>query len=145
MAVSIRLSRGGSKKRPYYRIVVADARSPRDGNFIERIGSYNPLLAKDDAARVVLDADRAKHWLSVGAQPTDRVARFLDAAGVRERAARHNPKKGVPGEKAVERKEENDKKAAAAAEAAAAAAAAPAPEPEIVEAPAEPEAAAAEA
>jgi small subunit ribosomal protein S16 len=145
MAVSIRLSRGGSKKRPYYRIVVADARSPRDGNFIERIGSYNPLLAKDDAARVVLDADRAKHWLSVGAQPTDRVARFLDAAGVRERAARHNPKKGVPGEKAVERKEENDKKAAAAAEAAAAAAAAPAPEPEIVEAPAEPEAAPAEA
>jgi small subunit ribosomal protein S16 len=130
MAVSIRLSRGGSKKRPYYRIVVADARAPRDGNFIERIGSYNPLLAKDDAARVVLDTDRAKHWLSVGAQPTDRVARFLDAAGVRERAARNNPKKGVPGEKAVERKEENEKKAAEAAEAAAAAAAAPAPEPE---------------
>ncbi len=130
MAVSIRLSRGGSKKRPYYRIVVADARAPRDGNFIERIGSYNPLLAKDDAARVVLDTDRAKHWLSVGAQPTDRVARFLDAAGVRERAARNNPKKGVPGEKAVERKEENEKKAVEAAEAAAAAAAAPAPEPE---------------
>jgi small subunit ribosomal protein S16 len=133
MAVSIRLSRGGSKKRPYYRIVVADARSPRDGNFIERIGSYNPLLAKDDANRVVLDADRAKHWLGVGAQPTDRVARFLDAAGVRERAARNNPKKGVPGEKAVERKEENEKKAAEAAEAAAVAAAAPAsaPEPEV--------------
>ncbi len=130
MAVSIRLSRGGSKKRPYYRIVVADARAPRDGNFIERIGSYNPLLAKDDANRVVLDADRAKHWLGVGAQPTDRVARFLDAAGLRERAARNNRKKGVPGEKAVERKEENDKKAAAAAEAAAEAAAAPAPEPE---------------
>ncbi len=132
MAVSIRLSRGGSKKRPYYRIVVADARSPRDGNFIERIGSYNPLLAKDDAARVVLDTERAKHWLGVGAQPTDRVARFLDAAGLRERAARNNPKKGVPGEKAVERKEENEKKAAAAVEAAAAAAAAPAPEPEPV-------------
>ena len=132
MAVSIRLSRGGSKKRPYYRIVVADARSPRDGNFIERIGSYNPLLAKDDAARVVLDSDRAKHWLSVGAQPTDRVARFLDAAGVRERAARNNPTKGKPGEKAIERKEEQEKRAADAAEAAAAAAAAPAPEPEVV-------------
>jgi len=130
MAVAIRLSRGGSKKRPYYKIVVADARSPRDGAFIERIGSYNPLLAKDDANRVVLDTERAKHWLGVGAQPTDRVARFLDVAGVRERAARNNPNKGVPGEKAVERKEENEKKAAEAAEAAAAAAAAPAPEPE---------------
>jgi small subunit ribosomal protein S16 len=130
MAVAIRLSRGGSKKRPYYKIVVADERSARDGKFIERIGSYNPLLAKDDANRVILDADRAKHWLGVGAQPTDRVARFLDAAGVRERAARNNPKKGVPGEKAVERKEENEKKATEAAEAAAAAAAAPAPEPE---------------
>jgi small subunit ribosomal protein S16 len=145
MAVAIRLSRGGSKKRPYYKIVVADARSPRDGAFIERIGSYNPLLAKDDANRVVLDTERAKHWLGVGAQPTDRVARFLDVAGVRERAARNNPKKGVPGEKAVERKEENEKKAAEAAEAAAAAAAAPAPEPEpevvaeepVAEAPAE--------
>jgi small subunit ribosomal protein S16 len=156
MAVAIRLSRGGSKKRPYYRIIVADARSPRDGAFIERIGSYNPLLAKDDAARVVLDTDRAKHWLSVGAQPTDRVARFLDAAGVLERAARNNPNKGKPGEKAIERKEENEKRVADAAEAAAAAAAAPAPEPVVeaepvaeeaaveapaVEAPAEPEAA----
>ncbi len=130
MAVAIRLSRGGSKKRPYYKIVVADERSARDGKFIERIGSYNPLLAKDDANRVVLDSDRAKHWLSVGAQPTDRVARFLDAAGVRERAARSNPNKGKPGEKAVERKEEQDKRVADAVEAAAAAAAAPAPEPE---------------
>ena len=130
MAVAIRLSRGGSKKRPYYKIVVADERSARDGKFIERIGSYNPLLAKDDVARVVLDSDRAKHWLSVGAQPTDRVARFLDAAGVRERAARSNPNKGKPGEKAVERKEEQEKRMADAAEAAAAAAAAPAPEPE---------------
>src|SRR3546814_7002390 len=77
MATSIRLSRGGSKKRPYYKIVVADSRSPRDGRFIERIGSYNPLLAKDNPERIKLDADRAKHWLSVGAQPTDRVARFL--------------------------------------------------------------------
>ncbi len=137
MAVAIRLSRGGSKKRPYYRIVVADERAARDGKFIERIGSYNPLLAKDDANRVVLDSDRAKHWLSVGAQPTDRVARFLDAAGVRERVARTNPNKGKPGEKAIERKEEQDKRASDAAEAAAAAAAAPAPEPEpeVVEEP----------
>src|ERR1700712_2871070 len=132
MAVAIRLSRGGSKKRPYYRIIVADARSPRDGNFIERIGSYNPLLAKDDEKRVVLDTERAKHWLSVGAQPTDRVARFLDVAGILERPARNNPNKGKPGEKAIERKEENEKRIADAAEAAAAAAAAPAPEPEVV-------------
>ena len=118
MAVSIRLSRGGSKKRPYYRIVVADARSPRDGSFIEKIGTYNPLLAKDDEKRVVLDGERAKHWLSVGAQPTDRVARFLDKAGVKERAARNNPKKAEPGEKAKERAEERATKAAAAAEAA---------------------------
>ena len=131
MAVSIRLSRGGSKKRPYYRIVVADARSPRDGSFIEKIGTYNPLLAKDDANRVNLDTDRAKHWLSVGAQPSDRVARFLDAAGVRERAARNNPKKGEPGEKAKERAEEQATKAAEAEEARAAAAAAPAPEPKL--------------
>lgn len=114
MAVSIRLSRGGSKKRPYYRIVVADARAPRDGNFIEKIGSYNPLLAKDDANRVVIDADRAKHWLGVGAQPTDRVARFFDAAGLKERAPRNNPKKGELGEKAKERLEEQQKKAAEA-------------------------------
>lgn len=136
MATSIRLARGGSKKRPYYKIVVADSRSPRDGRFIERIGSYNPLLAKDDPERVKLDADRAKHWLSVGAQPSDRVARFLDAAGVKERAARNNPNKAVPGEKAKERAEEKAQKLADAAEAAAAAAAAPAPEPEV-EAPAE--------
>ena len=136
MAISIRLSRGGSKKRPYYRIVVADARSPRDGRFIEKIGNYNPLLAKDNEQRVVLDADRAKHWLSVGAQPTDRVARFLDAAGVRERAARENPNKGKPGEKATERAEERAEKLKAQQEAEAAAAAAPAPEPVAEEAPA---------
>jgi small subunit ribosomal protein S16 len=119
MALSIRLSRGGSKKRPYYRIVVADARSPRDGKFIEKIGNYNPLLAKDSAERIVLDTDRAKHWLGVGAQPTDRVARFLDAAGVKERAARNNPNKGKPGEKATERAEERAEKLKAAQEAAA--------------------------
>jgi len=117
MSVSIRLSRGGAKKRPYYRIVVANSRSPRDGAFIEKIGTYNPLLGKDDEKRVVLDTDRAKHWLSVGAQPTDRVARFLDAAGVKERAARSNPNKAEPGEKAKERAEERATKAAAAAEA----------------------------
>ena len=118
MALSIRLSRGGSKKRPYYRIVVADARSPRDGKFIEKIGNYNPLLAKDDEKRIVLDAERAKHWLSNGAQPTDRVARFLDLAGVRERAARNNPKKAEPGEKAKERAEERAEKLKAEQEAA---------------------------
>ena len=168
MAVSIRLSRGGSKKRPYYRIVVADARAPRDGQFIEKIGTYNPLLAKDDEKRVTLNAERAKHWLSVGAQPTDRVARFLDVAGVKERPSRSNPNKGKPGEKALERIEELEKKAAARVEAEAAAkvaaaeaaeaakaaaaeaAAAPAPEPEPApevvaeEAPAAEEAAVAE-
>ena len=128
MALSIRLSRGGSKKRPYYRIVVADARSPRDGKFIEKIGNYNPLLAKDAENRIVLDAERAKYWLSNGAQPTDRVARFLDVAGVRERAARSNPNKGKPGEKATERAEERAEKLKAQEEAAAAAAAAPATE-----------------
>lgn len=128
MALSIRLSRGGSKKRPYYRIVVADARSPRDGRFIEKIGTYNPLLAKDSDERVKLDGDRAKHWLSVGAQPTDRVARFLDAAGVRERAARSNPNKGKPGEKATERAEERAEKLKAQQEAEAEAKAAPAEE-----------------
>ncbi|MBB4617707.1 30S ribosomal protein S16 [Sphingomonas abaci] len=119
MALSIRLSRGGSKKRPYYRIVVADARSPRDGKFIEKIGNYNPLLAKDNEQRIVLDAERAKHWLANGAQPTDRVARFLDQAGVRERAARNNPNKAKPGEKATERAEERAEKLKAAQEAAA--------------------------
>ena len=133
MAVAIRMSRGGSKKRPYYKIVVADERAPRDGKFIERIGSYNPLLAKDDEKRVVLDSDRAKHWLSVGAQPSDRVARFLDAAGLLKREARNNPNKGLPGDKAKERLEEKAEKEKAAAEAAEEAKNAPA----VEEAPAE--------
>ncbi|MEH3104433.1 MAG: 30S ribosomal protein S16 [Sphingomonas phyllosphaerae] len=137
MALSIRLSRGGSKKRPYYRIVVADARSPRDGKFIEKLGNYNPLLAKDDEKRIVLDGERAKHWLAMGAQPTDRVARFLDAAGVKERAARNNPKKAEPGEKAKERAEERAEKQKAAEEAAAEAAKAPAAEAEAPAAEAE--------
>ena len=151
MATSIRLSRGGSKKRPYYRIVVTDSRAPRDGRFIERIGSYNPLLAKTDEKRVVIDVERAKHWVSVGAQPTDRVARFLDAAGVKERAARSNPNKGEPGQKAKDRAEDKAAKIAEAAEAEAAAKAAaeeaakaPAEEPVVEEAAGE-EAPAAEA
>jgi small subunit ribosomal protein S16 len=140
MSIAIRLARGGSKKRPYYRIVVADSRAPRDGRFIEKVGTYNPLLAKDSPERVKLLNERITHWLSVGAQPSDRVARFLDAAGIRERTARNNPNKAVPGEKAKERAEERETKATEAAEAAAAAAAAPAPveEPaEVTEAPAE--------
>jgi small subunit ribosomal protein S16 len=130
MALSMRLSRGGSKKRPYYKIVVADARAPRDGKFIERIGSYNPQLPKDSAERMILDAERAKHWLAAGAQPSDRVARFLDVAGVKERKVKSNPNKGEPGQKAKDRAEDKATKAAEAEEAAAAAAAAPAPEPE---------------
>jgi small subunit ribosomal protein S16 len=114
MAVAIRLSRGGSKKRPYYRIVVADSRNARDGRFIEKVGIYNPLLAKDSPERVKIDADRIQHWLGVGAQPSDRVLRFLDAAGLRERPARNNPKKAEPGEKAKERVEERAKKSAEA-------------------------------
>src|ERR671918_1848413 len=131
MALAIRLTRGGAKKRPYYRIVVADSRSPRDGRFIEKLGTYNPLLAKDSPERVKLDADRIQHWLGVGAQPSDRVLRFLDAAGIRERPARHNPKKAEPGEKAKERVEERAKREAEAAAAAAA------PVEEAAEAPAE--------
>lgn len=123
MAIAIRLARGGMKKRPYYRIVVTDSRNARDGKFIEKIGTYNPLLPKDSAERIKIDTDRAAHWLSVGAQPSDRVARFLDAAGVRTRAAKINLKKGEPGEKAKERaqiaidKEEAAVAAAAKAEA----------------------------
>lgn len=117
MAIAIRLSRGGAKKRPYYRIVAADNRAPRDGKYLEQIGTYNPLLAKDDEKRVQLNEDRARYWLSVGAQPSDRVLRFLDAAGIRERDARNNPNKGKPGEKATERAEERATKAAEAAEA----------------------------
>ena len=136
MAVSIRLSRGGAKKRPYYRIVVSDTRSPRDGKYLEQIGTYNPLLAKGDANRVKLDEDRARYWLGVGAQATDRVARFLDAAGIKERAAKLNPKKGEPGDAAKARAEEKAAKLAEAEEAAKAAAEAPAEE-EVVETPAD--------
>ncbi|GAB4228720.1 MAG: hypothetical protein Kow0032_09380 [Methyloligellaceae bacterium] len=125
MSLRIRMSRGGAKKRPYYRIVVADSRMPRDGRFIERVGSYNPLLPKDDDNRVVLNEDRIKHWLSVGARPSDRVHRFLDAAGILKREPRNNPIKGKPGQKRLDREEakreaEQAAKEAAEAEAAAA-------------------------
>ena len=96
MALSMRLSRGGSKKRPYYRIVIADVRSPRDGRFIEKLGTYNPLLPREHEQRITLDKERIAHWLKVGAQPSDRVTRFLDAAGVIKRPARNNPEKAVP-------------------------------------------------
>ncbi|NNU15712.1 30S ribosomal protein S16 [Parvularcula sp. ZS-1/3] len=123
MALKIRLARGGSKKRPYYRIVVTDARNPRDGRFIEKIGNYNPLLKKDDENRVVIDLERAKYWLDKGAQPTDRVARFLGAADLIKWEHGNNPQKGEPGQKAKERieekREKEEAKKAAAAEAAA--------------------------
>ena len=116
MSLKIRLARGGSKKRPVYRIVVADARAPRDGRFLEKIGTYNPMLAKDSGTRVVLDLEKAKEWMAKGAQPTDRVLRFLDAAGVVKRPVRNNPTAGVPGKKAQERAAEKAKKAETAAE-----------------------------
>ncbi|MEL6967405.1 MAG: 30S ribosomal protein S16 [Pseudomonadota bacterium] len=130
MATRIRLARGGSKKRPFYRIVAADARAPRDGRFIEKLGTYNPLLPKDSEERVTLNKERIQHWLDQGALPTDRVLRFLDAEGMMKRDARNNPNKAKPGKKALERIEEKKMKeeeaAAAAAEAASAAEAAPA-------------------
>ena len=110
MALKIRLARGGSKKRPYYRIVIADIRMPRDGRFIEKVGSWDPMLAKDDENRVTLELERIKYWMSVGAIPTDRVARFLDAAGLMKRVASNNPNKAKPGKKRIAREEE--KKAA---------------------------------
>ncbi|MCF6325935.1 MAG: 30S ribosomal protein S16 [Devosiaceae bacterium] len=118
MSIKIRLARAGSKKRPYYHIVIADVRAPRDGRFIERIGAYNPMLPKDNDERIKLDADRAKHWLSVGAIPTDRVARFLDAADILKREVRNNPNKAKPGKKAIERAEEKSQAEADAKEAA---------------------------
>ena len=119
MAMKIRLARGGSKKRPFYRVVAADSRMPRDGRFIEKLGTYNPLLPKDSEERVKLNVERVQHWLAQGAQPTDRIARMLEAAGVTPKTARNNPKKAVPGKKAQDRA---DAKAAKAAEAAAPAA-----------------------
>ncbi|MEA2759866.1 MAG: small subunit ribosomal protein [Methylobacteriaceae bacterium] len=118
MSLKIRLSRGGAKKRPFYRVVVADSRMPRDGRFIERLGTFDPLKARDAADRLVLDAEKAKAWMAKGAQPTDRVARLLDGLGVIKREARNNPQKAQPKKKAQERATA----AAAASEAAAAAA-----------------------
>ncbi|MGH6854756.1 MAG: 30S ribosomal protein S16 [Aestuariivirga sp.] len=120
MAVKIRLARAGTKKRPYYHIVIADAGSPRDGKFIDVVGSFNPMLAKADEKRVQLDSEKAAAWLKKGAQPTDRVLRFLDKAGVAKREARNNPKKALPGKKRLEREEVQADAAAKAAEAAAA-------------------------
>ncbi|MFV0294783.1 MAG: 30S ribosomal protein S16 [Hyphomicrobiaceae bacterium] len=117
MSVKIRLARGGTKKRPYYYIVVAEATAPRDGRYIEQIGSHNPMLPKDHADRVKIDLDRAKHWLQCGAQPTDRVARFLDNAGLLKRTPKNNPKKALPGKKRQERDAAAAEKAKAAAEA----------------------------
>ena len=124
MSLKIRLARGGSKKRPYYQIVVADARSPRDGRFLEKVGSWNPMLAKDHPQRVELKADLIKEWIAKGAQPTDRVLRFLAEAGLAERAARSNPEKAKPGKRALERVAEKKQKAEDAAAAAAEASAA---------------------
>jgi small subunit ribosomal protein S16 len=123
MSLKIRLARAGTKKRPYYHVVIADSRSPRDGRFIERIGHFNPLLAKDAEGRLKLDLDKVKAWLAKGATPTDRVLRFLDAAGLMKRAPRNNPQKAKPKKKAQERAAAA---AGAPAEGAAPAAAAPA-------------------
>ncbi len=114
MSLKLRLARAGTKKRPYYHVVVADSRSPRDGRFIEKIGTYDPKLT-DTTKRVSIVTERAQHWLSVGAQPTDRVLRFLDAAGLLKRTPRSNPNKAVPGKKAQERAEAKAKAAEAAA------------------------------
>ena len=127
MSLKIRLARAGTKKRPYYHVVIADSRSPRDGRFIEKVGSYDPMLA-DDSKRVTLNTERASHWLSVGATPTDRVLRFLDAAGIAKRAPRNNPERAKPGKKATERAEARAKAAEDAAAAAAAPTEAPAAE-----------------
>ena len=130
MAMKIRLARGGSKKRPFYRIVAADSRMPRDGRYIEKLGTYNPLLPKDSEERVKMNMERVQYWLGQGAQPTDRISRMLEAAGVLEKKERANPKKGEPGQKAKDRAEEKAAKAAEAAEA-------PAEEAPAEEAPAE--------
>ncbi|MRG54846.1 30S ribosomal protein S16 [Phyllobacterium sp. SYP-B3895] len=131
MSLKIRLARAGSKKRPYYHVVVADVRAPRDGRFIENVGAWNPMLPKD-GDRIKLNEERIQYWIGHGAQPTDRVLRFLDQAGIAKRDARSNPEKAVPGKKAQERvalakQAEEDAKAKAAAEAEAAKAAAEAP------------------
>lgn len=128
MALKIRLTRQGAKKRPFYRIVVADARSPRDGRYLEIVGTYNPMLSKESGERVKLNEERIKHWLGTGAQPTDRVGKFLAEAGMTAKVERSNPEKAKPKAKAQERLKEAEMAAQEAAEAAAAAAEAPAEE-----------------
>ena len=115
MSLKIRLTRAGAKKRPYYRIVIADSRSPRDGRFIEKVGTYDPMKSKDDPSRISIETEKVQAWLAKGAQPTDRVLRFLDAAGLAKRPARNNPEKGKPGKKAQELANARDLKAKAAA------------------------------
>lgn len=137
MATVIRLARGGSKKRPFYRIVVADSRMARDGRFIEKVGTYNPLLAKDNEQRVQMNVERIQEWISKGARPTDRVNRFLEAAGLKEKAERNNPNKAQPGKKAQERAAEKAEKEEAKRAAAEEAANAPAEEAPAEEAAAE--------
>ena len=140
MALKIRLARGGSKKRPYFRIVVTDVRNPRDGRFIEKLGTYNPLLSKDNKERVTLQVDRIKYWMGVGAKPTDRVLRFLDAEGIAKRPLRNNPKKAIPKKTEKPAAEEAPAEEPAAEEPAAEEAPAeeaPAEEPAAEEAPAE--------
>lgn len=122
MSLKIRLARGGTKKRPFYRIVIADSRAPRDGRYIDRVGTYDPMQPKESDKRLSLDVEKAKSWLAKGAQPTDRVLRFLDSAGLMKRPARNNPEKAVPGAKAKERAEAKAAKLAQPAEAAEAAA-----------------------
>ena len=119
MAMKIRLARGGSKKRPYYSIVAADSRMPRDGRFLEKLGTYQPLLPKDSEERVKMNAERIQYWLDQGAQPTDRIQRMLEAAGLREKTTRNNPNKGEPGKAAKERAEKKAARSAAPAEEAA--------------------------
>ena len=118
MAMKIRLARGGSKKRPHYAIVATDSRMPRDGRFIEKLGIYNPLLPKDSEDRIKMDLERVQYWISQGAQPTDRVARFLEAAGAKEKTERKNLKKGEPGKAAKERAEKRAARETAGTEAA---------------------------
>jgi len=137
MALKIRLARGGAKKRPFYSVVVADVRSPRDGRFIEKVGTYNPLLGKDDDKRFSVNEDRVRHWIGVGAKPTDRVARFLSRSGIVEWKAGNNPNKAKPGAKAVEREEARKQKEEEAKAAAEAPAEEPAEEAPAEEAPAE--------
>ena len=138
MSLKLRLSRGGAKKRPYYRIVVADSRMPRDGRFIERVGTYNPMLPQEHPERIKLNDERIKHWLGVGAKPSDRVARFLGQAEIIPLPEiRETPKKSAPRAKAQERIREAEEAAKAAAEAAAQTEEAAVEEPEAEEAPAE--------